>query len=69
MNQLNKFLEKFWLAVGIVAAAVAVYMILTEGLTEATYYLLFAAGIAGLMFGFRRGVRKRMERDGDRLQR
>jgi len=76
MNQKNKknnnlrgvslFMEKFWLTLAIASFVVVVYIFIGDGgLTrENAQYLVFPL-LAGLMYGFRTYVRKRMEKNQD----
>ncbi|MFB6257084.1 MAG: hypothetical protein ABEH38_00190 [Flavobacteriales bacterium] len=56
-KKLNKFMEIFWLSLGIVALLMAFYMIATKGWGNAFHFLIFPL-LAGAMYGLRRRMGK-----------
>ncbi len=58
---MNKFLEKFWLVVAIIATLVTLYLIVKDGLEPTKYYILLT-GMVWAMFLIRRGIRIRLEK-------
>ena len=61
MYKLHRFMEYFWLIIAVGSLIVVVSMILKNGFKNEVEYLIFPA-LSGLMYGFRRGFRNRMER-------
>ena len=59
-QKINKGLEYFWLAMTVVCASIAAYVIYTNGYDESKWYLLFPL-LALAMYVMRRGLRKRFE--------
>ena len=57
-------METFWLLLSVASALVVVYIMATKGFAQNIQLLIFPA-LAGLMFGFRRIFRKRMEANMD----
>ncbi len=51
----------FWLILAILSLFVALYMIATAGWAEGAMYLVFPL-LAGMMYGFRKFMLKRMDR-------
>lgn len=76
MNQKNKknnnlrsvslFMEKFWLVLAIASFVVVMYIFINDGglNRQNAQYLVFPL-LAGLMYGFRTYVRKRLEKNQD----
>lgn len=66
MRGVSLFMEKFWLALAIASFVVVVYIFISDGgfTRENAQYLVFPL-LAGLMYGFRTYVRKRMEKNQD----
>lgn len=62
MKKLNRAMEQFWLIVTIVATGMAIWMLFNLGWEKGAWYLLFP-GLAGLMWMFRRTMRKRMDQN------
>lgn len=60
MENINKALERMWLILSVLALLMAIYFMVTEGVSEAYYYLIFPA-IAGAMYMMRRAIRVRLE--------
>lgn len=61
MRKVHRFMELFWLVVSLLSAVMALYMLVRAGLREGGIYLLFPF-LAGAMYGVRRWVRKKMEK-------
>lgn len=61
LEKTNRYLEIFWLIMSVATAAIAIYTIIAEGWEYGKWYLLFP-GLALAMYFFRRGFRKRYER-------
>ncbi|MGC6532624.1 MAG: hypothetical protein ACON34_06435 [Flavobacteriales bacterium] len=61
-SKLFRYVEIAWLVIGVIALGVAIYEINTLGFDQGKVYLLLPA-IAFVWFGFRRAMRKRMERN------
>ena len=64
MRSVSLFMEKFWLALAIASLVVVVYIFMSDGgfTRQNAQYLVFPL-LAGLMYGFRTYVRKRMEKN------
>jgi len=62
MYKLTKIFEQFWLVFSIASALVAFYMIVRDGWVEGVRYFIVPV-IAFFWYLFRRGMRKRMERN------
>lgn len=64
LTKVSKVMELFWLAVAIVSLVVVIYIfILDRGINgENAQFLVFPV-LAGVMYGFRAGFRKRMEKN------
>jgi hypothetical protein len=60
--KVHKAAERFWLIATLAAAAAAAHAIITEGWDEGKSMLIIC-GLAALWYGFRRGFRKRLERN------
>ena len=58
---MNKFLEKFWLVIAIIATLVTLYLMFQDGIEPAKYYILLT-GMVWAMFLIRRGIRIRLEK-------
>lgn len=67
MEKVARFMEFFWLALAILTALGAVYILATQGWAEGSTWLLFPA-VCLAMWGYRRFLRKRVaqwaEREG-----
>ncbi len=63
LRKVTIFMEKFWLALAVVSLIVVIYIFITSrGITrENVQYLVFPL-LAGVMYGFRKFFRKRMEK-------
>ena len=61
-SKLFRYVEIAWLVIGVIALGVALYEINTLGFDQGKVYLLLP-DIAFVWFGFRRAMRKRMERN------
>ena len=61
-SKLFRYVEIAWLVIGVIALGVAIFEINTLGFDQGKVYLLLPA-IAVVWFGFRRAMRKRMERN------
>lgn len=66
-QKINKGLEYFWLAMTVICAGIAAYVIYNDGYDEAKWYLLFPL-LALAMYIMRRGLRKRFEAQLLRIQ-
>lgn len=66
LRKVSIFMEKFWLALAIVSLVIVIYIFMTSGgiNTDNAQYLVFPA-LAGLMYGFRKFFRKRLEKMDD----
>jgi len=62
MVKLNKFFEQFWLVFAIISLLYAFYVCFDIGFS-AGYNHFFIPGIAFMWWLFRRGMRKRMEKN------
>lgn len=62
MYKLNKIFEQFWLVFSIASALFAIYMLISKGSEEGLRYFIVPV-IAFFWYMFRRGMRKRMERN------
>ncbi len=62
MYKLTKIFEQFWLVFSIASALFAVYMVVKAGTEEGMRYFIVPV-IAFFWYLFRRGMRKRMERN------
>ncbi|MES2629721.1 MAG: hypothetical protein V4616_12200 [Bacteroidota bacterium] len=62
-NKYAKVSEYMWLVISIAALFYAIFMVATEGWQEWGYFVGFI--LAGTMYGFRRMLRKRFERNGN----
>lgn len=60
MKMYNKIMEVFWLIMGVVSFAIAIYHVSTLGLSDAYLYLLIPILPWG-MYYLRRSYRKKME--------
>lgn len=61
MRKIHRFMELFWLIVCLLATIMALYMLVRTGFREGGIYLLFPF-LAGAMYGVRRWVRKKVEK-------
>lgn len=60
--KLMRYMEIAWIVIGVVAVGIAVYEINRVGFAQGKMFLLMPA-VAFLVYGFRRGMRKRIERN------
>ncbi len=61
-RKFNRFMELFWLAMTLVALAMALYMLAASGWAKGIIYMIFPL-LAGAMYGLRRMVRSREKYD------
>lgn len=62
MKRHNRIMEIFWLVVAVVTFFFSVYRVTKVGFGEG-YVFLFMPVVAGVLFGMRRRIRKKMEED------
>lgn len=62
MNKMNKIVENLWLVLAIIAMGFAIFMLATKGWDKGATSLVFPL-LCGVWYGFRRTMRKRMERN------
>ncbi len=62
MIKFNKFIEQFWLVFAIISLIYAIYVSINNGMAN-SYNHYFIPGIALMWWLFRRGMRKRMEKN------
>ncbi len=60
MKKYNRIMEIFWLVVAVITFFFSVYRLTKVGLSEG-YMFLFMPVIAGILFGLRRRMRKKMD--------
>lgn len=59
MDRIARFMEVFWLALAVITAVWAAYVLYSVGWQEGKVWLLFPA-VCAAMFGYRRFMRGRM---------
>lgn len=62
MTKFNKYIEQFWLVFAIISLVFAIYKAFNNGLSV-SYNHFFIPAIAFMWWLFRRGMRKRLERN------
>ena len=62
MKKYSRMMEVFWLMSTIFLGAMATYVLYQKGFKEG-YYIMALPLISGLMYGMRRWIRKRTERE------
>ena len=62
MKRHNRIMEIFWLVVAVVTFFFSVYRVTKVGFREGYVFLLMPA-VAGVLYGMRRRIRKKMEED------
>lgn len=60
MRKYNRIMEIFWLVVTVVTVFFSTYRVIKVGFSEG-YVFLFMPVIAGILFGMRRRMRKKMD--------
>ena len=68
MEKIARFMELFWLALAVLTAAWAVYVLAMEGWTAGKFWLLFPA-VCAAMWGYRRFMRGKMAQWAERERR
>lgn len=63
--KMMRYMEIAWIVIGVAGAVVAAYEINRVGFDDGKQFL-FLPAVAGLVYLFRRGMRKRIERNMDR---
>lgn len=62
MKKYSRMMELFWLISTVFLGAMAAYVLYHKGIGEG-YLILALPLVSGLMYGMRRWIRKRMERE------
>lgn len=68
MEKISRFMEIFWLALAVLTAIWAAYVLRQQGWEAGKTWLLFPA-VCGAMYGYRRFMRGRMAQWAERQRR
>lgn len=64
LKKVSKVMEFFWLVIAIVSLVVVIYIFISDkGISADNAQFLVFPVLAGMMYGFRAGFRKRMEKN------
>lgn len=63
MEKMNRFLEIFWLLLGIISAIMAIYLVMIDGLEKNNKYMLMLPLLPFAMWIMRRSLRLRLEKN------
>ncbi len=63
MKTYHRIIEYFWLVVGILTLGFAIFIFTEYGFTEDNYFVLVMPFMSLVLFGLRRAVRKRFEKN------
>lgn len=63
MEKMNRFLEIFWLLLGIISSIMAIYLVMIDGLEKNSKYMLMLPLLAFAMWIMRRSLRLRLEKN------